>query len=206
VVGDLRRLPFRNGSASKAYSLDVLEHLDEAGVREVLREARRAVGKDGRIFVYTHAMESSNIASFQRGVNRFAKRLGRAGLVDSDKEAMRKSDHINAIRSHEHFDEIAASAGLKVLDRVYYNVIAKAVVEDLALKMVEQRNRKKAEAAGTPAVTSQEKSSHIVGRPAPSAGARFIARGLTQVLMLDVALFGRTRTGPFFGVLGPSGS
>jgi ubiquinone/menaquinone biosynthesis C-methylase UbiE len=155
VVGDLRRLPFRNGSASKAYSLDVLEHLDEAGVREVLREARRAVGKDGRIFVYTHAMESSNIASFQRGVNRFAKRLGRAGLVDSDKEAMRKSDHINAIRSHEHFDEIAASAGLKVLDRVYYNVIAKAVVEDLALKMVEQRNRKKAEAAGTPAVTSR---------------------------------------------------
>lgn len=206
VVGDLRRLPFRNGSASKAYSLDVLEHLDEAGVREVLREARRAVAKDGRIFVYTHAMESSNIASFQRGVNRFAKRLGRAGLVDSDKEAMRKSDHINAIRSHEHFDEIAASAGLKVLDRVYYNVIAKAVVEDLALKMVEQRNRKKAEAAGAPAVPSPQKASHIVGRPGPSAGARFIARGLTQVLMLDVALFGRTRTGPFFGVLGPSGS
>ena len=43
----------------------------------------------------------------------------------------------------------------------------------------------------------------MVGRPAPSASARFVARGLTQVLMLDVALFGRVRTGPFFGVLSP---
>jgi ubiquinone/menaquinone biosynthesis C-methylase UbiE len=202
VVGDLRRLPFRNGATNRAYSLDVLEHLDEAGVRELLLEARRAVAKDGRIFVYTHAMESSKIASFQRGVNVVAKRLGRAGLVDSEKEAMRKSDHINAIKSHEHFDEIAKSAGLKVTERVYYNVFAKAVVEDLALKMFEQRNRKKV-AAAKPA-TETASASHIVGRPAPSASARFLARGLTQVLMLDVALFGQVRTGPFFGVLSPA--
>ena len=43
VKGDLRRLPFRKGSQGKAYSLDVLEHLDEAGVREVLIEARRVL-------------------------------------------------------------------------------------------------------------------------------------------------------------------
>ncbi len=203
VVGDLRRLPLRNGSAPRAYSLDVLEHLDEAGVREVLREARRAVTKDGRIFVYTHAMESSSIAAFQRGVNRFAKRLGRLGLVDSDKEALRKSDHINAIRSHEHFDEIAQSAGLRVEARVYYNVFAKAVVEDLALKVLEQRSLRKAAAGGPAGLRERAAPGHIVGRPAPSATARFLALGLTQVLMLDVALFGRVRTGPFFGVLAP---
>jgi ubiquinone/menaquinone biosynthesis C-methylase UbiE len=204
VVGDLRRLPLRNGAASRAYSLDVLEHLDEAGVREVLREARRAITKDGRIFVYTHAMESSKIASFQRGVNRFAKRLGRMGLVDSDKEALRKSDHINAIRSHEHFDEIAKSAGLKVQERVYYNVFAKAVVEDLALKVVEQRSRRRSTGTSrSPEAKDKAAAGHIVGRPAPSASARFLARGLTRVLMLDVALFGKVRTGPFFGVLSP---
>ena len=204
VVGDLRRLPLRNGASSRAYSLDVLEHLDEAGVREVLLEARRAVTKDGRIFVYTHAMESSKIATFQRGVNTFAKRLGRMGLVDSDKEAMRKSDHINAIRSHEHFDEIAKAAGLKVQERVYYNVFAKAVVEDLALKVIEHRSRRKATGSSS-SVEAKDKAatSHIVGRPAPSASARFVARGLTQILMLDVALFGKVRTGPFFGVLSP---
>ncbi len=204
VVGDLRRLPLRNRATSRAYSLDVLEHLDETGVREVLLEARRAVTKDGKIFVYTHAMESSKIASFQRGVNTFAKRLGKMGLVDSDKEAMRKSDHINAIQSHEHFDEIAKSAGLRVLERVYYNVFAKAVVEDLALKVIEQRSRKKSSGM-SPGLETKDKAaaSHIVGRPAPSASARFLARGLTSVLMLDVALFGKVRTGPFFGVLSP---
>jgi hypothetical protein len=148
-------------------------------------------------------MESSSIASFQRGVNALAKRLGRMGLVDSDKEAMRKSDHLNAIKSHEHFDEIARSAGLRVQERAYYNVFAKAVVEDLALKMVEQRSRKNAAGAGVEKPKDRAAASHIVGRPAPSASARFIARGLTQVLMLDVALFGKVRTGPFFGVLTP---
>jgi hypothetical protein len=54
-------------------------------------------------------------------------------------------------------------------------------------------------------VETKEKGAvgHIVGRPAPSAPARFLARGLTSVLMLDVALFGKVRTGPFFGVLSP---
>ena len=37
MLGDLRRLPFRKGAYPRAYSLDVLEHLDEEGVREVLR-------------------------------------------------------------------------------------------------------------------------------------------------------------------------
>jgi len=208
VVGDLRRLPLRKGASQRAYSLDVLEHLDEAGVREVLVEARRAVSREGSIFVYTHAMESSKIASFQRGVNHFAKRLGRLGLVDSDKEAMRKSDHINAIRSHEHFDEIAKGAGLRVRERVYYNVFAKAVIEDLALKIIEQRARKNAGAAPPASGDSakEKERNHVVGRPAPSASARFLARGLTQVLMLDVGLFGRVRTGPFFGVLTPIAS
>lgn len=208
VVGDLRRLPLRKGAAARAYSLDVLEHLDEAGVREVLLEARRAVSAEGRIFVYTHAMESSKIASFQRGVNRVAKGLGRLGLVDSEKEAMRKSDHLNAIRSHEHFDEIAKSAGLRVEQRVFYNVFAKAVVEDLALKVWEQRNRKRREASapGAGPIEPDKTTGHLVGRPAPSATARFVARGLTGILMLDVGLFGKVRTGPFFGVLAPVSS
>ena len=44
VLGDLRRLPFRKAAFPRAYSLDVLEHLDEDGVRDVLVEARRAAG------------------------------------------------------------------------------------------------------------------------------------------------------------------
>jgi ubiquinone/menaquinone biosynthesis C-methylase UbiE len=205
VVGDLRRLPFRKDAFPAAYCLDVLEHLDEAGVREVLVEARRVVGDAGRLLVYTHAMESSRIASFQRAVNRLAKRLGRAGLIDHEREAMRKSDHRNPIRSHEHFDALCAEAGLRVVDRRYYNVVAKAVVEDLGLRLFEQlraRGKKKDDGHAhhdhEAAATVQGKT---VGGPMPGPAMLAIGRMLTWLLKLDMLLFGRVRTGPFFGLI-----
>jgi ubiquinone/menaquinone biosynthesis C-methylase UbiE len=204
VLGDLRRLPFRKGSFPRAYSLDVLEHLDEPGVREVLLEARRALGPRGRLFVYTHAMESSRLASFQRAVNRLARRLGQAGLIDHEREAMRKSDHRNAIRSHEHFDELCAGAGLRVAERRYYNVVFKAVVEDLGLRLFEQWKRRGQRTPSTPEGAAHDHDrGAAVGSSAPSPSLLAVARGLTWLLKLDVVLFGGVRTGPFFGLLVP---
>lgn len=208
VLGDLRRLPFRKGAYPRAYSLDVLEHLDEPGVEEVLREARRAIGPAGRLFVYTHAMESSRLASFQRAVNRLARRLGERGLIDHEREAMRKSDHRNAIRSHEHFDALCAAAGLEVAERRYYNVVAKAVVEDLLLRLYEQRKRKARAATdgnGHEGRTATDEHEHVVEGPRPGRVALGIAHVLTWFLKLDVVLFGGIRTGPFFGLLRPRG-
>jgi SAM-dependent methyltransferase len=203
VVGDLRRLPFRKGVFAAAYCLDVLEHLEEEGVREVLVDARRVLQPSGRLFVYTHAMESSWLAGFQRGVNRLAHWLGRRGLVDVERERMRKSDHRNAIRSHEHFAALAAEAGLSVLQRRYYNVVFKAVIEDLVLRLYEQRRRgtRRRQTAG--AVESATDAARAKRPYGPVAIA--IGRLLTLLLELDVVLFGRIRTGPFFGLLAPSG-
>jgi hypothetical protein len=201
VRGDLRRLPFRKGSFPSAYSLDVLEHLDEPGVLDVLVEARRTVGPRGRLFVYTHAMESSALARFQRAVNRLARRLGQAGLIDHEREALRKSDHVNAIRSHEHFEALCAEAGLEVAERRYYNVVFKAVVEDLGLRLYEQARRKRGSAGKDPGPSSRALAAR---RPHPVALAA--ARALTWLLKLDVVLFGGVRTGPFFGLLRPGGS
>jgi ubiquinone/menaquinone biosynthesis C-methylase UbiE len=203
VLGDLRRLPFRKGSFPRAYSLDVLEHLDEPGVREVLLEARRTLGPRGRLFVYTHAMESSRLASFQRGVNRLARRLGQAGLIDHEREAMRKSDHRNAIRSHEHFDELCAGAGLRVAERRYYNVVFKAVVEDLGLRLFEQWRRRGAAADRPAASEPHAHGTAVVEATRPSPALMAVARALTWLLKLDVVLFGGVRTGPFFGLLVP---
>ena len=200
VLGDLRRMPFRKGAYPCAYSLDVLEHLDEPGVREVLREAQRTIGPRGRLFVYTHAMESSRLASFQRAVNRLAKRLGQRGLIDHQTEAMRKSDHKNAIRSHEHFDALCAASGLRVVERRYYNVVLKAVVEDLLLRLYQQWRRPASRPGGEPASLSHGRS---IGAPAPGRGASALAGALTWLLKLDVVLFGGIRTGPFFGLLRP---
>ena len=200
VLGDLRRLPFRKGAFPRAYSLDVLEHLDETGVREVLVEARRTVGPKGRLFVYTHAMESSRLATFQRSVNRLARRLGEKGLIDHAREAMRKSDHRNAIRTHEHFEALCAQAGLRVSERRYYNVVFKAVVEDLLLRLYEQARRRR---SSTPSGGSEEPSLPHEPARAPGRLAVSVGRALTALLKLDVILFGRIRTGPFFGLLEP---
>jgi len=201
VLGDLRRLPFRKGSFPRAYTLDVLEHLDQEGVCEVLLEARRTLSADGSLFVYTHAMESSGLAAFQRWVNRLAQRLGRAGLIDHEREAMRKSDHRNAIRSHQHFESLAGGAGLEVVERRYYNVVFKAVIEDLLLRLLEQRRRK----PGVPPARFEPARARQapVGAPQPGRLALALAQGLTWLLKLDVVLFGSIRTGPFFGLLRP---
>ncbi len=200
VLGDLRRMPFRKGAYPSAYSLDVLEHLDESGVREVLREARRTIGPFGRLFVYTHAMESSRLASFQRAVNRLAKRLGERGLIDHQTEALRKSDHKNAIKSHEHFDALCAASGLRVVERRYYNVVLKAIVEDLLLRLYQQWLRPAAGPEGNAPLHRQTRS---IGAPAPGRVASALAGALTWLLKLDVVLFGGIRTGPFFGLLRP---
>jgi SAM-dependent methyltransferase len=219
VRGDLRRLPFRKGAFTAAWSIDVLEHLDEAGVAELLVEARRVLAPRGALFVYTHAMESSRLASFQRGVNRLAKRLGRAGLVDHEREAMRKADHRNPLRSHEHFESLCAAAGLAVRERRYYNVVFKAVVEDLGLRIVEQARRKRTTTemdvhvhehggrdTGTGTGTGHGHGHGHGAAAMPGRLALAIGHALTWVLKLDVVLFGGIRTGPFFARVEPTGT
>jgi SAM-dependent methyltransferase len=204
VLGDLRRQPFRKGAIPTAYSLDVLEHLDEEGVLEVLVEARRTIGPGGRLFVYTHAMESSRLARFQRATNRLARRLGERGFIDHEREALRKSDHRNAIRSHEHFDELCARAGLRVAERRYYNVVFKAVVEDLGLRLFEQWRRRRARRRPAGGDGGQAAPPAAVGARRPPRGVGLaLGRALTWLLKLDVVLFGSVRTGPFFGRLEP---
>jgi ubiquinone/menaquinone biosynthesis C-methylase UbiE/uncharacterized protein YbaR (Trm112 family) len=202
VVGDLRRLPFRKSVFAGAYCLDVLEHLDEQGVCDVLVEARRVLQPSARLFVYTHAMESSALARFQRGVNRVARWLGRHGLVDAERERLRKSDHRNAIRSHEHFTALAGQAGLRVVGRRYYNVVFKAVIEDLLLRLYEQRHAARRRQA-THATSNEVETTSGPARQPYGRAAIAVGRLLTLLLELDVQLFGRIRTGPFFGLLAP---
>jgi SAM-dependent methyltransferase len=51
LLGDLRRLPFADGTFTKAYSLDVLEHLSPDALRGMLREAARVLTPGGELFV-----------------------------------------------------------------------------------------------------------------------------------------------------------
>jgi ubiquinone/menaquinone biosynthesis C-methylase UbiE len=215
VLGDLRRLPFRKAAFPRAYSLDVLEHLDEPDLADVLVEARRAIGSAGALFVYTHAMETGWLRPFQHGVKRLARRLGQAGLLDYEREALRKSDHKNAIRSHEHFDALCREAGLAVAERRYYNVFFKAMIEDLLFKIYDHaRTRGRngsshhhdhdVHAAAAPDTAAAAPPPRAIGAPAPRKSVLWIAEALTWLLKLDVVLFSGIRTGPFFALLRPA--
>ncbi len=62
VVGELRKLPFADGSVTKAYTIDVLEHLSPEGLRVTLAEMARVLAPGGSLFVYTHVRQQSLLA------------------------------------------------------------------------------------------------------------------------------------------------
>jgi len=201
--GDIRLLPFADGSFDKAYSLDVLEHLDEAGVVAMLTEARRVLRPGGRFFLYSHVMMSSRLAVFQRGVNGLVRWLDAKGLVDNAPERERKSDHQNALKSYEQLDRVLEKAGFRIAKIRYYNVFFKAVFEDLLLPVVEhnffrrpQENNEREAAAH-----DQGHDDHQSNKPDVGRWAHAPLSVASTVMKLDVLLFGRVRTGPFFLLL-----
>jgi SAM-dependent methyltransferase len=221
--GDVRVLPFADESFDKAFSLDVLEHLSEEGVVRMLDEARRVLRPGGLLFLYSHVMMSSRIASFQRGVNRLVRFLDRRGLVDNEPERQRKSDHRNALRSYDQLDAILEKTGFRIESIRYYNVVFKALFEDLLLPIVEhnfytkqkQQKQRGAEVEAeldpsskqTPSAENEAAHAdihhHHHGSTKPDVGrwAHVPLHLATYLMKLDVVLFGRIRTGPFFLLL-----
>jgi SAM-dependent methyltransferase len=196
--GDVRLLPFADASFDKAYSLDVLEHLTEEGVGRMLSEAHRVLRPGGQLFLYSHVMMSSKLAVFQRGVNRLVRYLDRKGLVDNAPERERKSDHRNALASYEELDALLKGSGFEVEKIRYYNVLFKSIFEDLMLPLVEHNfYERKAPREETKA----QAQAHGSVKPDVGRWAHLPLGLASQIMKLDVALFGRVRTGPFFLLL-----
>ena len=81
IVGDLRRLPVADGSFTKAFSLDVAEHLSRESLIDMLKEAGRVLVPGGSLFLYTHVRKNSPLALGLRMVNKLARVLDRVGLI-----------------------------------------------------------------------------------------------------------------------------
>jgi SAM-dependent methyltransferase len=203
--GDIRRLPLAAESFDKAYSIDVVEHLTEDGVRATLDEARRVLRPGGLLFIYSHVMMSSPLASFQRGVNRLVRWLDRRGWVDNRPERARKADHRNPLRSYGQLDALIEETGFRREKIVYYNVVVKAIVEDLLLPLLEhnvwRRRGKKENHESKPGPSASEKPAGSPSRPDVGRWAHGPLALATALMKLDVVLFGRIRTGPFFLLL-----
>jgi SAM-dependent methyltransferase len=207
LLGDLRRLPFADGTFTKAYSLDVLEHLSPEALAGMLREAARVIKPGGELFVYTHVRKNAAIARGLRGINALARRLEGMGLIDMRQERLRKSDHLNPLADIPDLRRVAADAGFRIKKIRYYTPIVGGFVENILMRLAEKRLADRARGAGgaAAAMTEEEalKAARSEGkeRVARSRATRAALRVLTGAMKLDLLLFGRVESGPFFALL-----
>jgi SAM-dependent methyltransferase len=214
MLGDLRTLPFADGTFDKAWSLDVLEHLSPDALAGMLTEASRVLKPGGSLFVYTHVRKNARIAIGLRWINRLAGFLHRRGIVDLRQEHLRKSDHLNPLRDVPHLEQVVDAAGFRIGRIRFYTPIVGGLVENILVRIAERAMAKRAArrlAVPSPSPNSTDTDSHAVAvREARSAAkARISQRGptylglraLSFVMKLDLLLFGRITSGPFFALL-----
>jgi SAM-dependent methyltransferase len=212
VLGDLRRLPFGDGTFDKAWSLDVFEHLSLDSLRSMLGEANRVLAPGGALFAYTHVRKNSRLALGLRAVNATARWLERAGLLDMSQERLRKSDHVNPLTDIPHLEAVTRECGFRVARIRYYTPIIGGFIENVLVRLVEQRMTRRAaahaDAAAGHAPAVRDVRAAAKARIAAGGVTYRVLQVLTAMMQADVALFGRVRSGPFFALLvkdGPPG-
>jgi len=208
VLGDLRRLPLKDGVFSKAWSLDVFEHLSPQALREVLAEAHRVLADDGQLFVYTHVRKNGWVAGGVRLVNRFAHFCERVGLIDLRQERLRKSDHLNPLRDYEDLRRLLDDCHFELERITYYTPVVGAFVENVLVRMGERFMTRKL--AGNGSASNGTDPARVARSTAKARirqrGGLYVSlRALTAVMKIDLLLFGRIQSGPFFAVLRKKG-
>jgi ubiquinone/menaquinone biosynthesis C-methylase UbiE len=206
VVGELRKLPFGDGTITKAYTIDVLEHLTAGDLRAVLSEVARVLAPGGAVFVYTHVRQKSVLSPLLTLVAATAAAIERLGFADLTIEKLRKTDHINPLMSRAHLDEVAAEAGFTVARFRYYTPLLSSVAENILVPVAAHAmaRRTARRTTGLPGVGREAMRTARVAakeRIAQQGFVYHVLRIVTRVIMLDVALFGRMRSGPFFALL-----
>jgi SAM-dependent methyltransferase len=211
LLGDLRRLPIKDGTFSKAWSLDVLEHLSRPALIEMLTQANRVLSPGGALFVYTHVRKNGWPALGVRMVNRLARACERLGLLDLRQERLRKSDHVNPLADHDDLAHVAADCGFRIERITYYTPVIGAFVENVLTRMAERFLARRA----VTTKTGDHEAEHAAVREARASAQARVRRGgplywglmgLSTLMKMDVLLFGRIRSGPFFALLRKTGA
>jgi SAM-dependent methyltransferase len=208
VLGDLRRLPFGDGVFTKAAALDVFEHLSREALGDVLRESARVLAPGGRLFVYSHVRKNSALAGGLKQINRLARWLERQGLVDLTRERLRKSDHVNPLADIPDLERAVEVAGFRIERIRYYTPLVGGFVENILVRAGEHWLAKRAarrEAAAGRVIDSNDAAREARAAAKARVGRKGAAyatlRAVTWVMKLDLLLFGRVRTGPYFALL-----
>lgn len=209
LLGDLRKLPFADGTFTKALSLDVLEHLSPEALRGMLAEAARVLAPGGALFIYTHVRKNAPIAKGLRAINRLAEWLDRRGLVDLRQEHLRKSDHLNPLRDVPELENVTQEAGFRIARITFYTPLVGGFVENVMMRMGERVLARRAATRLRGTAGAIDVDARAI-REARTAAKQQIAKGgithaalrmLSLAMKLDLLLFGRITSGPFFALL-----
>ena len=203
VLADLRRLPFRERVFNKAWSLDVLEHLSRPALLGMLAEANRVLTDDGALFVYSHVRTNGWPAVGVRAANGLAHLFERAGLLDLRQERLRKSDHVNPLRDHDDLADVVGRCGFRLERVTYYTPVMGAFIENVLVRMAERFLVRRAQSSGgaSAADAARQARTAAQARVRRRGGTYAILRALSALMRVDVWLFGRIPSGPFFALL-----
>jgi SAM-dependent methyltransferase len=209
LIGDLRTLPFADGTFTRAFSLDVLEHLSPEALRGMLAEANRVLAPGGGLFVYTHVRKNAPIAAGLRWINALARQLDRVGLIDLRQEHLRKSDHLNPLRDIPELEHVAREAGFRIARIRYYTPIVGGFVENILMRVAERAMARRAARRLAGTVSADQANAQAIREARSAAKAQIarspatvaVLRALSFAMKLDLLLFGRVRSGPFFALL-----
>ena len=202
VVGELRKLPFADGTVTNAYAIDVVEHLSPGSLDAMLGEINRVLAPGGSLFVYTHVMQLSPLAPVLAAITGVSRAIERAGLADLTVDRLRPTDHLNPLASRAHLDEVAARSGFRVDRFRYYTPILSRVAESVFVPIAAHIfARRKSKTAGVDSAALRA-ARLDAKRTLARRGIMYRAlQVMTSVVMLDVRVLGRVRSGPFFALL-----
>jgi hypothetical protein len=196
---------------TKAYTIDVLEHLSPEGLDMVMRGVSRVLVPGGSLFVYTHLRQKSPLAPVLKLIARTSSAIERMGFADLTIEKLRKTDHLNPLMSRHHLDEVAAAAGFTVAKFRYYTPVLSSVAENIfvpvAAHAMARRAARKAAPGGGAETRSVDREAMRAARTQAKQqvgrrGAAYrVLEAMTAMTMLDVTVLGRMRSGPFFALL-----
>ncbi len=198
---DARNLPFADGTFTAAMSIDVLEHLTLDGVRTYLGEARRILTPGGRLFLFSNTREGSRLDFVVRGARIMSKWLGDIGLIDNKRDNLRKSDHVKAIATYDELESVLRGAGFRVEKVVFWNGLFQSLIENLVVKLGEAalRKRSKSVMVETTSVAGSDAVRSSVRNVLARRGVEYrLLLLLTELMWLDLVLFGSWRAGPYF--------
>jgi ubiquinone/menaquinone biosynthesis C-methylase UbiE/uncharacterized protein YbaR (Trm112 family) len=195
VQGDARRLPFAAASFDKAFSIDVFEHLTRPDLEAVLAELHRLLRPRGRLLIYSNTREPSRLQGVVDLWRRLGRWLRRRGLAAPDHDALRKADHVKAIATFEELAALVQSQGFRTVQVRFWNSVFTSFVEQVLVPALTPSPHRTAPGGG------EEVRAGLRERAARRGPLYWAARALTWWMGLDIALFGRLRSGSYFLLL-----